>query len=97
MGRTIQEGRKLAAPANRLCRDLTGHTMPLDHALVCPSPLRPSLVRRSEEVTLAPFEYDHLFYEARGSCGERLTVSRYLIGDQGDVLVPFLRDEYKNV
>ena len=46
---------------------------------------------------LAAFEYDDLFYEARDSHGERLAVSRYLIGDQGDVLVPVLRDECKNV
>ena len=52
---------------------------------------------RLDSLQLAPFEYDHLFYEPRGSRGERLTVGRYLIGDQGDVLVPFLSDECKNV
>jgi len=50
-----------------------------------------------DSLQLAPFEYDHLFYEPRGSRGERLAVGRYLIGDQGDVLVPFLSDEGKNV
>jgi len=52
---------------------------------------------RLDSLQLAPFEYDHLFYEPRGSRGERLAVGRYLIGDQGDVLVPFLGDECKNV
>jgi len=52
---------------------------------------------RLDSLHLAPFEYDHLFYEPRGSRGERLAVGRYLIGDQGDVLVPFLSDECKNV
>lgn len=52
---------------------------------------------RLGSLQLAAFEYDHLFYEPRGSRGEGLAVGRYLIGDQGYVLVPFLRDECKNV
>ena len=52
---------------------------------------------RLDSLQLAPFEYDHLIYQSRGSHGERLAVGRYLIRDQGDVLVPFLRDECKNV
>ena len=52
---------------------------------------------RLDSLQLAPLEYDHLFYEPRGSHGERLAVGRYLISDQGDVLVPSLSDECKNV
>ena len=52
---------------------------------------------RLDLLQLAPFEYDHLFYEPRGPHGERLAVGRYLISDQGDVLVPFLSDECKNM
>jgi hypothetical protein len=52
---------------------------------------------RFDSLQLAPFEYDHLFYGPRDSHGERLAVGRYLISDQGDVLVPFLSDECKNV
>ena len=52
---------------------------------------------RLDSLQLVPFEYHHLFYESRGSHGERLAVGRYLISDQGDVLVPFLSDERKNV
>jgi len=52
---------------------------------------------RLDSLQLAPFEYDHLFYQPRGSRGERLAVGRYLIGNQGEVLVPSLSDECKNV
>ena len=52
---------------------------------------------RLDSLKLAAFEYDHLFYEPRGSRGERLAVGGYFIRDQGDLLVPFLSDECKNV
>jgi hypothetical protein len=52
---------------------------------------------RVNSLQLAACEYDHLFDEPGGSRGERLAVGGHLIGNQGDLLVPFSSDECKNM
>jgi len=66
-----------------------------DDGFVISTRLRGDRVQYS--LQLAASEDDHLFDEPRGSRGEHPAVGGYLIGDQGDVLVAFLRDECKNM
>src|SRR5690348_5741937 len=46
---------------------------------------------------LASFEDDHLFDESGGSRRQRLPVRRYLVSNQGEVLVAFPGDECEHV
>jgi hypothetical protein len=105
-GHEGQEGRAKPQPERKECdgqeeshwRPPTAKCRPKEKGRCCPDRLVVGQFEiRLDSLQLAPFEYDHLFYEPRGSRGERLAVGRYLIGDQGDVLVPFLSDECKNV